>query len=214
MGVVYWLDRIDPGTWEAATERLAGAGENLLSRDGVIGFLREFGRQPSAQLLELLDDCDDSDLEAAVRNQVLEAAVAEEQWDLDKSLRELGPLVRALPDAAPLADLFDFQAMDLVIPDSCRTSEGGLWGCISAQRLAGCRQVVERYRDPASVAAALRELRPGLLARLTGRAARVREMASLLDEPYHYHPAHWTTLCEAVSQTLDRGHQLGLGMSG
>ncbi len=47
MGVIRWLDRIDPRTWDAAVERVAREGEALLEIGAAREFLLAFGREPA-----------------------------------------------------------------------------------------------------------------------------------------------------------------------
>ena len=123
MGVTRWLDRIDPTVWTRAVQRIDHEGANLLEKTAAEAFLRECGREPNAEMLAALDDADDERLESTRLNALLEAAVTEESWTLDKSLGELLGLAALLPGGRALERILNFEAMDVAVPLSCRTSD-------------------------------------------------------------------------------------------
>lgn len=211
MGVIRWLDRIDPSVWERASKRMEALGTDLLEKRAAIAFLEEFGRTPSADTLTALDDADD-DAEPALLNGLLEEAVTEETWYLDKSLNELEGVARLLPGGSALLKIIDFKGIDVEPPQICRATEGGLFGCCSSAGLVDCAAVAQQFGAPAEVVAALRQWSPSLVGRLLGHAARAEKALDTIGNDYY--SANWQALCRAVLVTTSRGHHLGLGLSG
>ncbi len=210
MGVVRWLDRIDPAVWERATAQVAAEGAGLLERAAAAAFLRDFGREPTDDDLGALDDADDESLHPTLLNGLLERAVTEVSWELDKSLNAFASVAAALPGGRALSSIIDFKGIDAKVPEACAMIESGLYGCCSAAALTDCLRLVRRFGSPAEVQAALGQNRPGLLARLLGRAGG-RGVSKVMSQDYYIY--HWQALCAAVVETAEQGHYLGLGMS-
>ena len=212
MGVIRWLDRIDPSTWERAVRRIDEEGSDLLDSAAAAACLRDFGRGPSPETLSTLDDAEDETLHPSLLNGLLEAAVTEAHWELDKSLNRFAALPALLPGGRALHKIIDFKGIDVEVPAVCRDIEGGLYGCCSSAALADCAELARRFRSPADVQAALRQRRPGLVERLLGRGTLATASASEL-MTQEYYSEYWQTLCDAVLETTTQGHYLGLGMS-
>ncbi len=211
MGVIRWLDRIDPATWRAAVERMEREGEALLEPAAASSFLRDFGREPDPESLEALADAEDESIRPTLLNGLLEAAVREQEWYLDKSLDRLEVLARALPGGEPLLDITAFRGIDVEPPRALANIEGGLFGCMTTRRLEATAKLLRGLAGPAEVEAAARSRRLTVLARLVGGERRREAAVAVLRDEYHSH--HWSALREAVLVTFDAGHYLGLGMS-
>jgi len=211
MGVTRWLDRIDPAVWARAVRRIDQVGAKLLERRSAEAFLREFGREPSADVLAALDDADDERLQSTLLNGLLEAAATEETWDLDKSLDGFTILTTLLPGGRALEQIIHFKGIDVAVPGSCRTSDTGLYGCYSAVAYTECATLAQRLPSPADVEAALQQRSPSVFDRILGRSRRVEAAVQLVRQSYY--AEHWRTLCRGLAVTSARGHYLGLGMS-
>jgi hypothetical protein len=211
MGVTRWLDRIDPAVWARAIRRMDQDGLDLLEKEAADAFLREFGREPSPDTLAGLDDAEDERLQPILLNGLLEAAVTEERWDLDKSLDGFTTLASVLPGGHALERIIDFKAIDVAVPESCRTSDTVLYGCCSSAAYADCAAFVQRYASPADVEAALRQRPPSVFDRVSGRSHRVQAAIQLVNDAYY--ATNWRTLREAVAAAAARSHYLGLDMS-
>jgi hypothetical protein len=208
MGVIRWLDRIDPSVWDRASKRVEALGTDLLDRRAAIAFLEEFGRTPSADTVSALDD-DDTD--PALLNTLLEQAVTEETWELDKSLEELKGVARFLPGGNAFLKIIDFNGIDVEPPQICLATEGGLFGCCSSASLIDCASVAQQFATSSNVAAALRHWSPGFVGQLLGRGALAKRALETIGNDYY--SDHWQTLCRAVLVTTSQGHHLGLGLS-
>jgi hypothetical protein len=211
VGVRRWLDRIDPAVWSRAVRRIDQDGPNLLERPAAQAFLREFGKEPSADALAALDDAEDERLHPTLLNGLLEAAVTEESWDLDKSLDEFAILAALLPGGRALERVIHFKAIDVAVPESCRTSDTGLYGCCTSGAYIECATLTQPFASSADVEAALRQRVPSALDRILGRHRRVDAAIELVEQSYY--AEHWRTLAQALAATSARGHYLGLGMS-
>jgi len=211
LGVTRWLDRIDPATWERAATRVAERGFDLLEPATAATFLHEFGREPDHDILSSLDDADDEDVRPALLNSLLEAAVTEESWYLDKSFNRFAELAAVIPGGEALRKIIDFKGLDIEVPESCRMADSGLYGCCSSEALRECSDLAQRLATASEVQGALRQRRIGLFGRLLGRQAHVTSAVELMGQDYYAN--HWQTLCQAVLATTSRGHHLGLGMS-
>jgi hypothetical protein len=211
MGVIRWLDRIDPRIWDAAVERVAREGEALLETGAAREFLLAFGREPSPELLDTLADAEDESIRPTLLNNLLETAVREQEWYLDKALNQLELVSRALPGGEVLLDIIDFRGIDVEPPRDAGAIEGGLFGCLSPKRLERSASLIRDLAGVEEVAAAIRARKPGLLARLGGGSARAEAAAAVLCDEYH--SQYWSELREAVLTTFGLRHYLGLGMS-
>ena len=214
MGVIHWLDRIDPSVWDRASRRVESLGTDLLDRRAAVAFLEEFGKTPSEHsVVSSLDDGSDEDEpDPALLNGLFEEAVTEESWELDKSPEGLGRVARLLPGGDALVRILEFEGLDVELPEICRPSDAGLFGCFSSARLADAASVARGFAAPADVAAAVRAWSPGLVGRLLGRGTRAKKALETIADDYY--AGHWQTLCRAVLATSSRGHYLGFGLSG
>jgi hypothetical protein len=210
MGVIRWLDRIDPSVWERATTRIAREGTALLDRTAAAAFLRDFGKEPTDDTIGPLDDVEDDSVHPTLLNGLLEAVVTEATWELDKALDRFARIAGLLPDGQALKAIIDFKGIDVEVPEVCRMIESGLYGCCSAAALAGSVQLLRSFRSPSDVQAALRTYRSGFVGRLLGRSDGA-SAAELMSQDYY--ADYWQTLSTAVIETAERGHHLGLGMS-
>lgn len=211
MGVTRWLDRIDPEIWRRAVTHVQDHGFALLEPASAAAFLHDFGKEPDRSILSSLDDADDEYARPALLNNLLEAAVTEESWDLDKSFNRFADVTAVLPDGDAFLKIFDFKGLDVDMPDTCRMSDSGLYGCCSTQALRDCSDLARRFGTPSEVQVVLRQRTVGVLGRLLGRNARINTAIRVMDEDYY--ARHWQALCQAVLTTTARGHYLGLGMS-
>ncbi len=212
MGVVRWLDRIDPARWTTACQRLTSSPPD--TRAAAARFLEELGGDGDHPLLEDFDDLhEDRDLLPSLLNGLLEAAVKEESWELDKSLGHgFQRLPALIPALKPLRKIIDFSGLDHDLPRACIPDEsGGLFGCISPENLADCRAGVEQLPTAADVAAALRRVKPGIVSRALGRGDAAADLATHIEDTYF--ATYWTNLGRALGETARRGHLLGLGMA-
>ncbi len=211
MGVLRWLDRIDPDKWTEACERLRS--DPPLAPDEASAFLESFGRASNDLLLESFEDVEEEpDLLASVLNDLLEEAVKEDSWELDKSLSSgFEKLPVLIPALKPLRKIIDFRGIDREPPGSCSALESGLFGCISPENLDDCLAGVLRFPTISELTEALRRAPPGFLARAFGRGHRGEEHARQLEDEYY--SGHWANLRAAIEDTVQRGHLLGLGMS-
>lgn len=212
MGVIRWLDRIDPAKWSAACQRLTSAPPD--SKASAARFLEEFAWDGNPLLLERFDDLDEEpDLLPSLLNELLEEVVKEETWELDKSLGHgLERLPALIPALEPLRKIIDFKGIDHEPPQACGPDEGGgLFGCISPKNLADCLACMEPMPTVADVATVLRQAKPGIMARVLGRSDAPIELAAQIETEYF--ETYWTNLHQALVETTRRGHLLGLGMS-
>lgn len=212
MGVLRWLDRIDPETWSAVCERIIASPPS--STKAAEEFLKSFGRKGSDSLVESFGNLqEEPDLLSSLLNSLLEEAVTEETWDLDKSLSQgfekIPTLISAL---SPLGKIIDFRGIDHRLPAGCEPEDGcGLFGCISSESLAGCLPGMARFATVAEIAAALQEGEVGVIGRMFGRGRKTGKLAEQIQSEYL--ARHWIHLQTAVTETTRRGQLLGLGMS-
>jgi hypothetical protein len=139
MGVIRWLNRIDPDVWVRACEALVAAPPQ--TPDEAERFLRQFNRQASEFLIESFEDlAEEPSLGPSLRNSLLEEATKETSWELDKSLSHgLEQVPRWLPALSPLRKIVDFKGIDRDVPNQCAPDDGsGLFGCISSVGLFEC----------------------------------------------------------------------------
>lgn len=212
MGVVRWLNRIDPEVWARACEALFAAPPT--TPDDATRFLRQFDREGSDFLIRSFADlAEEPGLGPSLRNALLEEATQESSWELDKSLSHgLEQLPRLLPELGPLRKIVDFKGIDREVPNACAPDDGsGLFGCISSAALADCVAAVGDVESIQVLVSKLRDVRPGVLASLFGRQRKAAMLAAKLEDDYF--ATHWTNLRAAVVETSSRGHLLGLGMS-
>ncbi len=212
MGVLRWLDRIDPASWSAACAQLTSSPPQTRATAGE--FLEQFDRVSDVALLDGFDELqEEPDLLPSLLNGLLEEAVEEESWDLDKSLSHgFQRLPALIPDLRPLRKIIDFSGIDHELPGVCCPDEsGGLLGCISSENLADCVAGVERLPTVADVASELRRFKPGIVARTLGRGDEASKLAARIEDDYF--ATHWTHLARALAETTRRGHLLGLGMA-
>jgi hypothetical protein len=111
MGVIRWVDRIDPSLWDRASTRVETLGTDLLERRVAIAFLKEFGRTPSAD--SVVSTLGDDDPDPELLNGLFEEAVTEETWELDKSLEELKNVAPLLPGGSAFLKIIDFKGIDV-----------------------------------------------------------------------------------------------------
>lgn len=212
MGVICWLDRIDPAVWDRACELLVSAPPATAAE--AERFLKSFGREPDPYVLGSFEELrDEPGLQSWVLNGLLETATKEQSWELDKSLSHgFEQLPGWLPELAPLRAIIDFSGLGAEPPPSCAPDDGsGLFGCLSPQALADCVSAVDRFPSIGDVVSALRAVRPGAVARLFGAAHRQAALAAKLEDEYFV--MHWESLRAALVETSRHGHYLGLGMS-
>jgi hypothetical protein len=208
MGVLRWLDRIDPLKLEEAARRLVAAPR---SRRDVVAFLAAFGRQATDAFLEAFEEQIDGPDPRRVLNQLLERAVTEQSWDLEKSLGGFQQVADHLPALKPLRLIVDFQGLDVGLPAACDGVDTGLFGCLSTAAVRRCAEALTPFPSVKEVCVALRQARTPLARRLFGTRAEATVLASKLDDGYFDH--HWKVLRAAVDETLARRHYLGLGMN-
>lgn len=208
MGVLRWLDRIDPEKWAAVIELLEK--ERPLTEQAAATFLRHFGRSVNDD--ENMIDFEDED-RGAILNRVLEAAVSEETWYLDKALsRGFEEIHKFLPIFLVLNKIIDFEGMKVAAPDWCSSSSGsGLYGCLTPAVSQSCWEVITRYDTISKVTVELRNVKPSLVSRILGKGNAAVELATRLEDDYFEY--HWTMLRTALEKTIASGHYLGLGMS-
>jgi len=212
MGVIRWLNRIDPEVWVRACEALVVALPK--TPDDAERFLRQFNREASEFLVQSFEDLEEEpSLGPSLRNSLLEEATKESSWELDKSLSHgLEQVPRLLPALAPLNKIIDFRGIDRDVPKECAPEEGsGLFGCISSAGLSECVAAVSDVESIQDLVARLRDTRPGVLAGLFGRRRQAASLSSKLENDYF--AAHWANLRAAIVETSSKGHHLGLGMS-
>lgn len=211
MGVLRWLDRIDPGRWERACAQIGAEGTRFLDLPAATSFLEELGVTTSDGLQILLadleDEEDDDDVRGNFLGQLLEAAVTEQTWFLGKSMPELEEIASALRGGEVLRGIVHFEAMDLPSPEACRSSDLSFYGCIPSARLAPIAAFLEPLGTREELEAALSSP-PSLL--LPADLAPSRERA--LELLPHYFE-EWIQLRDAVLTTHARRHHLGLGQS-
>jgi hypothetical protein len=123
MGVLRWLNRIDPDVWIRACEALVA--EPPSSPDGALKFLRKFNREPSDFLVQSFEDLEEEpSLGSSLRNGLLEEVTKESSWELDKSLSHgLEQVPRFLPPLSPLRQIIDFRGIDRDVPKECSPDE-------------------------------------------------------------------------------------------
>ncbi len=211
MGVIRWLDRIDPARWSAVCQRLTSSPPD--SKATAAEFLRSFDRNDD-DLLEGFDDLqEEPDLLPSLLNGLLEVAVKEESWELDKSLSHgFQRLPALLPALKPLRKIIDFRGIDNDLPRACGPDEsGGLFGCISSENLADCVVGMEDFPTVADVTSTLRRVKSGIVARALGRGGGPADLAARFQDEYF--ATYWTNLRQALAETTRHGHLLGLGMT-
>lgn len=211
MGVIRWLVSVDPSTWNRAVRRMESGGMDLLDRSAAERFLSDFGRDLDEQLLDGLDEADDEALRSEALNSLLEAAVTDREWTLDKSLDRLATVVRALPDTKPLLKIIEFNGIDADLPEVCRLIGSGLYGCCTPENMKDCLAVAQRYPTAKEVSEALSSSPRGVLSRFFGSTEKAEAARALITEDYY--SEQWMTLTEAIRKTVGRQKMLGLGMS-
>lgn len=212
MGVIRWLNRIDPDVWVRACGALVTVPPE--TADAAERFLRQFNREASDLLIQSFEDLEEEPgLGPSLRNSLLEEATRESSWELDKALSHgLEQVPRLLPALSPLEKIIDFRGIDREVPKGCAPEEGsGLFGCITSAGLADCVAAVGDVKSIQDLVSRLRDTRPGVLANLLGRHRQAAALASKLENDYF--AAHWAHLRTAIVETSSKGHYLGLGMS-
>lgn len=211
MGVIRWLDRIDPRRWEEACERLASAPPSNV--DEATEYLAAFGMALSESISSSFADVEEEpEILPSVLNGLLEEAVKEESWELDKSLSHgFERLPNLIPELKPLNMIIDFHDIDVDVPSVCAPSDSGLFGCLSPNRLDVCAAALRQFASLADVRAALRSRRPSILQRALGRLISGHELATKLEDQYF--ESNWAELVRAVNNAHSHHHYLGLGMS-
>jgi len=210
MGVTWWLDRIDPDVWQEAVRR---AQSPPSTPDEVTAFLAAFGKKPEDSMLDEFAEADeDPFLRSSALNSVFELAVTSESWYLDKTFGYgFQSLPKMLPALEPLRLIFDFKGIDTPLPSSCSRIESGLFGCMSIAKTRTCLDAISPFPSMEAVCAALRDLKPSGLSRLLGARTGAAALAAKLEADYF--AGHWASLYAAITETEQRGHLLGLGMS-
>jgi len=212
MGVVRWLNRIDPDVWVRACESLVAAPPE--TSDDAQKFLSQFNRVASEFLVQSFEDLEEEpSLAPALRNSLLEEATKESSWELDKSLSHgLEQIPRWIPTLAPLRKIIDFKGIDREVPEECGPEDGsGIFGCISSAGLADCAAAVGEFASIQDLTSKLRDTKPGFVAGLFGQNRHMASLSSKLENEYF--AAHWANLRSAILETSKKGHHLGLGMS-
>lgn len=212
MGVIRWLNRIDPDVWVRACEALVVAPPK--TPDDAERFLRQFNREASEFLIQSFEDLEEEpSLGPSLRNSLLEEATREGSWELDKSLSHgLEQVPRLLPALSPLNKIIDFRGIDRDVPKECAPEEGsGLFGCISSAGLSECVAALGDVESIQDLILRLRDARPGVLASLFGKYRQAASLSSKLENEYF--ATHWASLRAAIIETSSKGHHLGLGMS-
>lgn len=212
MGVIRWLNRIDPDVWARACDALVAARPE--TPDDAQKFLRQFNREASEFLLQSFEDVEEEPrLRPSLRNSLLEEATKESSWELDKSLSHgLEQVPRWIPTLAPLRKIIDFKGIDRDVPKECAPDDGsGLFGCISSAGLSDCVAAVGDFGSIQDLISRLREAKPGVVASFLGQHRQIASLSSRLEDDYF--ATHWANLRAAILETSSRGHYLGLGMS-
>lgn len=211
MGVIRWLDRIDPVKWNKACVRLVDdpPGDRASAEE----FLSSFNRGLNEYILAEYDMLGEyADHIQLVHNKLLEEATSEERWELDKSLSHgIEEIPVWLPELRCFRKIFDFHGMDVLPPQSCGSTDCGLFGCISSGNLADCVTVMERYPSLKVVRDALRQIKPGILTRLSGRGSKPVDLANRIEDEYF--TECYADFCASIRRTVEKAHYLGLGMS-
>lgn len=212
MGVIRWLNRVDPEAWARACDLLTA--EPPKSPAAAESFLRQFGRQASEHLILEFEDLEEEPgLRSSLLNGLLEEATKVETWELDKSLSHgLERVPRWIPALAPLRKIIDFKGIDREVPRQCEPEDGsGLFGCITSAGLSDCVAASRSFETIEHVVAALRETKPSFVASLFGHKDQLASLSANLDNDYF--ASHWLGLRAAILETSSKGHDLGLGMS-
>jgi hypothetical protein len=209
MGVIRWLDRIDPAVWNVAVQRMT---RPPASKDEALEFLAAFAKAPDDELAERLEESEPRSLPSqSVLNKLFERAVTDESWYLDKSLGRFERLPHHLPALKPLLLICSFSGISINLPRACGPDDSGLFGCLSPTAVAESLQAVERFSSLSEVCAALRAERPSFFRRVLGSAGDPRALAADLEEAHV--DSEWEDLRAALQETAARAHYLGLGMN-
>jgi hypothetical protein len=210
MGILRWLDRIDPVAWEKASRSMSTPPR---SPEQLSKFLAAFGKPADQSILERFQEADDPLVRMAVLNNAFESAITAESWPLDKALgqRGLGPLPKLLPALSALRLIIDFEGIDTHLPEACGSVDSGLFGCLSPQPTQACARAIAAFQSIGAVCEALKNAKPSLVRRLFGGGSQMAALAAELDNDYFRD--HWNSLRAAIGETASRGHLLGLGMS-
>ncbi len=214
MGVIRWLDRIDPARFKKAVDAIAYT--TVAGLPDVTSLYERLDAPPDQEVLdqstEALDESDDL-LMALAFNCLLERYATVQEWDLDKALsRGLLSFIEALPDLKSLSDMADFKGADVDVPDQARAVDSGLFVVWSPEALQPAASALARYEDLNSLRQAVRIRSYSLLERLLRKPKRhLRNVSSRVSEEYY--STHWRSLREAVLETARTRHYLGMGMS-
>jgi hypothetical protein len=210
MGVIRWLNRIDPKVWEEACAVIIASppGSATKARQ----FLERFHREPESSFDTAYDDFDDLEQRPYLLNGLLECAVTEESWDMDKALSHgLDTVLKSLPGGKIVdQNLIGFAGMKLELPDVCNAVDGGFYGAIDKDEVMKFLPVASQFRRLEYIDE-VAQIPVGKFLGVFPRTNKAKKARPILNDEYFWEI--WQDLCTAVETTCEKGHHLGLGMS-
>ena len=214
MGVIRWLDRIDPARFGQAVEVISATTVGNLS--DVESLCEQLGISADEDTLDsfrdALDDGDETLMSISL-NGLIETFAAVQTWELDKSLdRGLNRLFNAVPDLRSLADIVDLKGADVDLPACVRNSDSGLFVVWSRAALQPVVFALKQYQDLDSLKQAVEKRSYTFFERLLGKPKKISEAVRSTTSD-DYFATHWANMREAILETDRAGHYLGMGMS-
>jgi hypothetical protein len=211
MGVIRWLDRIDPKKWDAASRLIADFPPS--NEDEATKFLARFDKKIDNDLLAEFKERDAEDDPSFLLNEIFEKAVTVESWDFDKKFSHgLERILGLLPNGRIVVKrIVDFGGLDRSLPTAC-FCDSGLYGACSLDTMRECAEVLAPISDLARIHDLTRQRPKGFFAFLDRSQINAIKALRLLEDDYLR--SGWQDLCTAVHTCVTNGEYLGLGMSG
>ena len=199
MGIVRWVNRIEPARYEQVCAILTG--KDVRNIDDVKQILTVLETPVDEEYLEQLEywfDEDSSESQSHILFSILERAIIEESWELDKALDSgLDTVFRVLPGMSSLVKLVDFKGIDVPEPGFLEPEVDLVMAIWSSQALTDLLPPIHHY--------ATQEVLAGLTEPQYQKAVQVFRS--------DYYWGHWFSLRDAVLTTSGQHHYLGMGIS-
>ncbi|HNB74234.1 MAG TPA: hypothetical protein PLS70_24155 [Acidobacteriota bacterium] len=199
MGIVRWVNRIEPARYEQVCAILTG--KDVRNIDDVKQILTVLETPVDEEYLEQLEywfDEDSSESQSHILFSILERAIIEESWELDKALDSgLDTVFRVLPGMSSLVKLVDFKGIDVPEPGFLEPEVDLVMAIWSSQALTDLLPPIHHY--------ATQEVLAGLTEPQYQKAVQVFRS--------DYYWGHWLSLRDAVLTTSGQHHYLGMGIS-
>lgn len=199
MGAVRWLNRINPSRYNQVCAALTG--KYIQDPEDIEQILSGLGTPVDEEYLEQMEywfDEDSPESQSHILYSMLERAIIEESWELDKALDTgLDTVFRVLPGMSSLLKLVDFKGVDVPEPGFLEPEVDLVMAIWSSQALTDLLSPIHHY--------ATQEVLAGLT------EPHYQKAIQLFQSDYYW--GHWLSLRDAVLTTSGQHHYLGMGIS-